>query len=64
MVYKIGDGIYKLNDPGDKNTILGGLGVDMYLILGTDRAFMVDLGNNYIDGYPMDLIKPRNNAAK
>jgi glyoxylase-like metal-dependent hydrolase (beta-lactamase superfamily II) len=64
LVCKIGDGIYKLNDPGDKSARLGGLGVDMYLIRGANRAFMVDLGNNYIDGYPMDLIKPRKNAAE
>lgn len=64
VIYKIGDGIYKINDPGDKATRLGGLGVDMYLIRGADKAFMVDLGNNYIDGYAFDLIKPRKNAAE
>jgi glyoxylase-like metal-dependent hydrolase (beta-lactamase superfamily II) len=36
----------------------------MYLILGKSKALMVDLGNNYIDGYAPDLIKPRKNAAE
>jgi glyoxylase-like metal-dependent hydrolase (beta-lactamase superfamily II) len=64
IIYKIGEGIYKINDPGDKTTRLGGLGVDMYLIRGANKAFMVDLGNNYIDGFAFDLIKPRKNAAE
>jgi glyoxylase-like metal-dependent hydrolase (beta-lactamase superfamily II) len=65
VIYRIGDGIYQINDPGDKvNTRMGGWGADMYLICGTEKAFMVDLGNNYIDGYKPDLIKPRKNAAE
>jgi glyoxylase-like metal-dependent hydrolase (beta-lactamase superfamily II) len=64
VIYKIGEGIFHLNDPGDKATKGGGWGVDMYLICGTKRALMIDLGNNYIDGYEKDLIKPRKNAAE
>jgi glyoxylase-like metal-dependent hydrolase (beta-lactamase superfamily II) len=64
LVRKIGDGIYQINDPGDKSLRLGALGVDMYLICGTQKALMVDLGNDYIDGYAFDLIKPRQNAAQ
>jgi glyoxylase-like metal-dependent hydrolase (beta-lactamase superfamily II) len=63
IVSKIGEGIYQINDPGDKATKSGGRGVDMYLICGKTKALMVDLGNNYIDGYAPDLIKPRPNAA-
>ena len=37
LVRKIGDGIYQLNDPGDKETKGGGWGVDMYLVCGTKR---------------------------
>lgn len=64
VVYKIGDGIYKINDPGVTTGKGGAWGVDSYLILGKTRAFMVDLGNNYIDGYAQDLIAPRPNAAE
>ena len=39
-------------------------GVDMYLIRGETKALMVDLGNNYIDGYPPDRRAPRANAAE
>jgi len=43
----------------------GGLiGVDMYLVRGTAKALLIDLGNNYIDGYPGDAIPPRKNAAE
>jgi glyoxylase-like metal-dependent hydrolase (beta-lactamase superfamily II) len=64
VIYKIGEGVYHLNDPGDKTTKGGGWGVDMYLVRGTDRALMIDLGNNYIKGYEKDLIAPRKNAAE
>jgi glyoxylase-like metal-dependent hydrolase (beta-lactamase superfamily II) len=64
-IYKIGEGIYKINDPGDPEAILGGLiGTDIYLICGENKALMIDLGNNYIDGYEKDLIKPRENAKE
>jgi len=63
-VIKIGDGIYQLADRGDPKARLGGLiGVDMYVILGTSKALLIDLGNNYVDGFPGDLIPPRKNAA-
>jgi len=64
VVYKIGDGIYKINDPGVKTGKGGAWGVDGYMILGKSKAFMVDLGNNYIDGYAPDLIAPRKNAKE
>ena len=59
LIYKIGEGVYKINDPGSPTAVKGGRGVDMYLICGEDRALMVDLGNNYIDGYEPDKIAPR-----
>jgi len=65
IIYKIGEDIYKINDPGDPEAILGGLiGTDIYLICGEDKALMIDLGNNYIDGFAKDLIKPRDNAKE
>jgi glyoxylase-like metal-dependent hydrolase (beta-lactamase superfamily II) len=64
-IYKIGEGIYKINDPGDPEAILGGLiGTDIYLICSENKALMIDLGNNYIDGFEKDLIKPRRNAKE
>jgi glyoxylase-like metal-dependent hydrolase (beta-lactamase superfamily II) len=65
FIYKIGEDIYKINDPGDPEAILGGLiGTDIYLICGESKALMIDLGNNYIDGFEKDLIKPRKNAKE
>jgi glyoxylase-like metal-dependent hydrolase (beta-lactamase superfamily II) len=65
FIYKIGEDIYKINDPGDPEAILGGLiGTDIYLICGESKALMIDLGNNYIDGYEKDLIKSRKNAKE
>ena len=65
LIYKIGEEIYKINDPGDPKAIMGGLiGTDIYLICGENKALMVDLGNNYIDGFEKDLIKPRKNAKE
>ena len=65
IIYKIGADIYKINDPGDPEAILGGLiGTDIYRICGESKALMIDLGNNYIDGYEKDLIKPRKNAKE
>jgi glyoxylase-like metal-dependent hydrolase (beta-lactamase superfamily II) len=64
IVYKIGAGIYKINDPGVTTGKGGAWGVDMYLICGDTMALMIDLGNNYIDGYAKDLIAPRQNAAE
>ena len=64
-VIKIGDGIYQLKDSGDPRAQKGGLiGIDMYLICGTTKALLIDLGNNYIDGYAGDAILPRKNAAE
>jgi glyoxylase-like metal-dependent hydrolase (beta-lactamase superfamily II) len=64
-VIKIGDGIYQLKDSGDPRAVKGGLiGTDMYLVCGTTRALLIDLGNNYIDGYEGDKILPRKNAAE
>jgi glyoxylase-like metal-dependent hydrolase (beta-lactamase superfamily II) len=64
-IYKIGEDIYKISDPGDPEAILGGLiGTDIYLICGKSKALMIDLGNNYIDGFEKDLIKPRRNAKE
>ena len=50
LIRKIGEGIYQFNDPGDKTTKGGGWGVDFYLVCGTKKALLIDLGNNYIDG--------------
>ena len=65
FIYIIGADVYKINDPGDPEAILGGLiGTDIYLICGESKALIIDLGNNYIDGYEKDLIKPRENAKE
>jgi len=64
LIRKIGDRVFQINDPGDRSTKGGGWGVDMYLICGTRKALLIDLGNNYITGYGKDLIKPRRNAAE
>jgi glyoxylase-like metal-dependent hydrolase (beta-lactamase superfamily II) len=60
-IKKIGDGIYQINDRSPERTTGG---VDMYLIRGETKALMVDLGNNYIDGYAPDKRAPRPNAAE
>jgi glyoxylase-like metal-dependent hydrolase (beta-lactamase superfamily II) len=60
-IKKIGEGIYQLDDRSPERTTGG---VDMYLILGGTKALMVDLGNNYIDGYAPDKRAPRVNAAE
>jgi glyoxylase-like metal-dependent hydrolase (beta-lactamase superfamily II) len=64
LIRKIGDNIFQINDPGDKTTKGGGWGVDMYLVCGTKKALMIDLGNNYITGYEKDLLKSRRNAIE
>jgi glyoxylase-like metal-dependent hydrolase (beta-lactamase superfamily II) len=64
LVRKIGDKAFQINDPGDKSTKGGGWGVDMYLVCGSKMALVIDLGNNYIDGYEKDMVKPRNNAGE
>ena len=64
LVIKVGDGIYKINDPGVTTGKGGAWGVDIYLIKGKTKAFIVDLGNNYIDGYAPDVIAPRPHAAE
>jgi len=64
LIRKIGDRVFQINDPGDKGTKGGGWGVDMYLVCGTKKALLIDLGNNYIAGYEKDLLKPRKNAAE
>lgn len=64
-VIRIGDGIFQLKDSGDPRAQKAGLiGVDMYVINGTTGALLIDLGNNYIDGYEGDAILPRKNAAE
>ena len=62
-IIKIGDGIYQINDPGVTTGKGGAWGVDMYLVRGTTKALLIDLGNNYVDGYTQDVIAPRKNAA-
>jgi glyoxylase-like metal-dependent hydrolase (beta-lactamase superfamily II) len=64
LIRKIGDGAYQINDPGDKTTKGGGWGVDFYLVSGTKKALLIDLGNNYINGYAKDILAPRKNAAE
>jgi S-formylglutathione hydrolase FrmB/glyoxylase-like metal-dependent hydrolase (beta-lactamase superfamily II) len=64
LIRKIADRVFQINDPGDKSTKGGGWGVDMYLVCGTKKALLIDLGNNYITGYEKDLLKPRPNAAE
>ena len=64
LIRQISDGAYQINDPGDKKTKSGGWGVDMYLVCGSDKALMIDLGNNYIKGRESNLIVPRKNAAE
>jgi glyoxylase-like metal-dependent hydrolase (beta-lactamase superfamily II)/S-formylglutathione hydrolase FrmB len=64
LIRKIGDRVFQINDPGDKSTRGGGWGVDIYLVCGTKKALMIDLGNNYITGYEKDLLKLRSNAAE
>ncbi len=62
-IIRIGDGIFEIKDNGDPKAKAGGLvGTDMYMILGSTKALIVDLGNNYIDGYAGDEIPPRKNA--
>ena len=64
LIRKIGDKAFQINDPGDKTTKGGGWGVDMYLVCGTKKALLIDLGNNYITGYEKDLVKLRKDAAE
>ena len=59
-IKKIGEGIYQIDDRSPEKTTGG---VDMYLIRGEAKALLVDLGNNYIDGYAPDKRAPRPNAA-
>jgi glyoxylase-like metal-dependent hydrolase (beta-lactamase superfamily II) len=65
-IYEIGEGIYQINDNDahQPDGLLGALGTDMYLICGEQKALMIDLGNNYIDGYTGDKLRPRKNAAE
>jgi len=64
-VFKIGEGIYQLKDQGDPRAKAGGLvGADIYLIRGTTKVLIVDLGNNYMLGYKGDEIVPRKNARE
>jgi glyoxylase-like metal-dependent hydrolase (beta-lactamase superfamily II) len=64
IITQIGEGIYLINDPGITTGILGAWGVSMYLICGKSKVLMIDLGNNYIDGYEKDMVAPRKNAAE
>jgi len=64
-VIKIGEGIYQLKDQGDPRSKAGGLiGADIYIVTGTNKALMIDLGNNYMLGYKGDDILPRKNAKE
>jgi glyoxylase-like metal-dependent hydrolase (beta-lactamase superfamily II) len=65
-IIKIGEGVYQINDRDShqSNGKIGALGVDMYLICGEKKALMIDLGNDYIDGYAGDNLLPRKNAAE
>lgn len=63
-IIKIGENVYQINDPGVSTGKGGAFGVDIYLICGQSKALLIDLGNNYIDGYAPDLIAPRPNAAE
>jgi glyoxylase-like metal-dependent hydrolase (beta-lactamase superfamily II) len=64
IITRIGESIYLIDDPGITTGILGAWGVSMYLICGRSKALMIDLGNNYIDGYEKDMVAPRKNAAE
>ena len=64
VVHQVGDGIYKINDPGVTTGKGGAWGVDIYLVRGRNKALVIDLGNNYMVGYAPDLIAPRPNAAE
>jgi glyoxylase-like metal-dependent hydrolase (beta-lactamase superfamily II) len=52
-IRRIGEGIYQMNnrDSAPPTGTPGALGVDMYLICGTKKALMIDLGNDFIDGF-------------
>jgi glyoxylase-like metal-dependent hydrolase (beta-lactamase superfamily II) len=65
-IHEIGEGSYQINDNEGHQAdgVLGALGVDMYLICGQTKALMIDLGNNYIDGYAPDKLRPRKYAAE
>jgi glyoxylase-like metal-dependent hydrolase (beta-lactamase superfamily II) len=65
-IYKIGERIYQINDRDahQVDSIMGGQGVDMYLICGETKALMIDLGNNYIEGYEKDKLRSRPRAAE
>lgn len=59
QVIKIATGIYQISDPGDPKAKMAGLiGTDIYVINGAAKALIIDLGNNYIDGYKADEIPP------
>ncbi len=64
IIYKLDEGIFKINDPGTTTGSGGAWGVDMYLICGEKKALMIDLGNNYINGKAGNNIAPRENAAE
>jgi len=65
-ICKIGDGIYQISDHELHQTEarLGATGSAIYLIRGKKKAMIVDLGNNYKDGYAGDNLKPREHGAK
>ncbi len=64
LVIRVGDGIFKINDPGVTTGKGGAWGVDMYMVKGKTKAMVIDLGNNYVDGYVPDVIAPRPHAAE
>ena len=64
-VFKTAEGVFQLKDQGDPRGRFAGLiGTDIYMILGADKALLIDLGNNYMKGYPGDAIPLRKNAKE
>lgn len=65
-VYKIGEGVYQLSDHElhQPDARMGGIGSAMYLIVGEKKAMIIDLGNDYIDGYAKDNLKARKYGAE
>ena len=65
-VYKIGEGVYQISDHELHQTEarLGATGSAMYLVVGEKKAMIIDLGNNYVNGYARDNLKPRKHGAE
>lgn len=64
-IIKTADGVFQLKDQGDPRGKFAGLiGTDIYLILGANKALLIDLGNNYMKGFEWDGIPSRKNAKE